>query len=93
MQKLASQIAGIGFVISLLTLPGFANAAIPPLRPGAQEGLVTPVVVCPGGITARCQRRPTCKTGMVAVCLCSVEAPRGTGRYVCCRWKCSGGPF
>jgi hypothetical protein len=92
MRKSACKVAVAGLLVLLLGLS--SSSALAPLqRPGTHEGVVIPVVLCPGGDTARCQKRPTCKGEQVAVCMCSVEAPRGTGRLVCCRWKCSGGPY
>ena len=92
MRKSACKIAVVGLLAWLLSLS--SSSAVSPLqRPGTHEGAVIPVVLCPGGITARCHKRPSCKKDQVAVCMCSVEAPRGTGRLVCCRWQCSGGPF
>lgn len=93
MRRPAAKIALIGLLALLLGLSS-SNAA-PPLQAvgTAHEGVVIPIVLCPGGKTARCQKRPTCKKrDEVAVCMCSVRAS-GTGELVCCQWKCSGGPF
>jgi hypothetical protein len=92
MRKPASKIAFVG-LLTLLVGTSSSNAASPlqALRT-AHEGVVIPILLCPGGITARCHKRPTCKKDKVAVCMCSVRAS-GTGELVCCRWKCSEGPF
>jgi hypothetical protein len=92
MRESACKVAVVGLLAWLLGVS--SSTAVSPLqRPGTHEGVVIPVVLCEDARTARCQKRPKCAADMVAVCLCSVEAPRGTGRHVCCRWKCSGGPF
>jgi hypothetical protein len=92
MRKSACKIAVVGLLVCLFGLSG--SSAVSALqRPNANVGVVIPVVLCEDARTARCQKRPKCEADMVAVCMCSVEAPRGTGRHVCCRWKCSGGPF
>jgi hypothetical protein len=92
MRKAACKIAVVGLLAWLLGV--CSSSAVSPLqRPNPYDGVTIPVVLCEDAKTARCQKRPTCKADMVAVCLCSVEAPRGTGRHVCCRWKCSEGPF
>lgn len=69
-----------------------SDAASPLLGLGTHEGVLIPIVLCPGGKTARCEKKPVCKKDKVAVCMCSVQAS-GTGELVCCRWKCSEGPF
>lgn len=92
MRKPAAKIALIGLLAVLLGLSS-SNAA-PQLQSlgTAHEGLVILVELCPDWKTARCQKRPKCPREEVAVCMCSVRAT-GTGALVCCRWKCSGGPF
>jgi len=73
MRKSACKIAVVGLLAWLLNLS--SSSAVSPLqRPGTHEGAVVPVVLCPGGITARCHKRPSCKKDQVAVCMCSVEA-------------------
>jgi hypothetical protein len=92
MRKSAAKIALIGPLALLL---GFSSLNAAPQFPAlgtAHEGLLIPIELCPGGKTARCQKRPKCSREEVAVCMCSVRAT-GTGELVCCRWKCSGGPF
>jgi hypothetical protein len=91
MRKSAYKMAVVAFAL-LLALSS-ASAASPRQPINWDVGVVIPVVLCEDARTARCQKRPKCAADMVAVCLCSVEAPRGTGRHVCCRWKCSEGPF
>jgi hypothetical protein len=92
MRNPASKIAFIG-LLTLLVGASSSNAASPLLSLGTHEGVLIPIVLCPGGKTARCEKKRVCKKkGEVAVCMCSVEAS-GTGELVCCRWKCSEGPF
>jgi len=92
MRKPASKIAFIGLLTLLVGLSSVSNAASPLLGLGMHEGFVIPIVLCPGGKTARCHKKPVCKKDKVVVCMCSVRAS-GTGELVCCQWKCSEGPF
>ena len=92
MRKAACKIAVVGLLAWLLGLS--SSSAVSPLqRPNPYGGVVIPVVICEDAKTIRCEKRPKCpKADTVAVCMCSVQAS-GTGELVCCRWKCSEGPF
>lgn len=94
MRNIGSKIAATGLLACLLGLSGVSHAAsLQPLLGLNTLGVVIPVVLCPGGKTARCEKKPKCKKkGEVAVCMCSVRAS-GTGALVCCLWNCSEGPF